>query len=282
VRLPGAQLTAIEVNGGPYLDDWRKMANAGGFAEKAFLYACDEPGSNRRHWKGCKQAARQTKRWPGLEALATGTIRAADRFKASGALDILVPIVNWIDDREGAYAGDQRPTYDEFLAAGGKELWLYTACPSHGCAGDPGGDPYYEGWPSYVIDQPPSEHRSMGMIAFEYGATGELYFDTTSELKRAWKSQFAFGGNGDGTLFYPGTPKRVGGSSHIPIESIRLKRIRDGHEDYEYLNILAARGQGAEAMAIARGLFPTPYETNVSPADFFFARLGLIRLIEAG
>ena len=37
-----------------------------------------------------------------------------------------------------------------------------------------------------------------------------------------WKSVYAFGGNGDGTLFYPGTPERIGGRTHIPVESLRI------------------------------------------------------------
>ncbi len=46
------------------------------------------------------------------------------------------------------------------------------------------------------------------------------------------------GGNGDGTLFYPGMPARIGGKSDIPVESIRLKLIREGLEDYEYFLLL--------------------------------------------
>ena len=34
-----------------------------------------------------------------------------------------------------------------------------------------------------------------------------------------------------------------------------MKRIRDGREDYEYLHILAKRGQGDEAMAVVEKLF---------------------------
>jgi len=42
-------------------------------------------------------------------------------------------------------------------------------------------------------------------------------------LTTAWTDQYRFGGNGDGTLFYPGTPDRVGGTDPIPIESMRMK-----------------------------------------------------------
>ena len=35
------------------------------------------------------------------------------------------------------------------------------------------------------------------------------------------------------------------------IESLRLKRIRDGREDHEYLHELESRGRGARARAVA-------------------------------
>jgi hypothetical protein len=53
---------------------------------------------------------------------------------------------------------------------------------------------------------------------------------------------YLHGGNGDGSLFYPGRTDRIGGNQDIPIESIRLKLIRDGLEDYEYLSLLASHG----------------------------------------
>ena len=122
----------------------------------------------------------------------------------------------------------------------------------------------------------------MGFVSYEYGATGELYFAVDYDLKTAWTDQYDFGGNGDGTLFYPGTPARIGGKHDIPIDSIRLKRIRDGREDYEYLHILDRRGERAQAMKVARGLFPTPYRTDVSAAAFDGARSRLASLIAAG
>ncbi|MCA9861627.1 MAG: DUF4091 domain-containing protein, partial [Thermomicrobiales bacterium] len=79
-----------------------------------------------------------------------------------------------------------------------------------------------------------------------------LYFSTTHRLQTAWDDQCDFSGNGDGTLFYPGSacppgtgPGCIGGSTDIPIESIRLKRLRDGREDYEYLRLAAAHADTA-------------------------------------
>lgn len=284
VRLPGAQLTSVDIDSGrAFVDDWKREASAGGFRDRAFLYACDEPSENEELWRTCKRRARNGHPgWPALDVLITATIDSATRFGAAKLIDILVPLVNDMHDKPGSpRAGDQRSLYDDFLALPGKRLWIYNACPSHGCSGDRGGDdPYWAGWPSYVIDQPASEHRAMGVIAYEYGATGELYFDMTHDLATAWRDQRSFGGNGDGTLFYPGRPERIGGTHDIPVESIRLKRIRDGREDYEYLRLLEAAGGGEEAMAIARALFPTMYETDVSPAAFRAARDELAAAID--
>jgi hypothetical protein len=57
-----------------------------------------------------------------------------------------------------------------------------------------------------------------------------------------WLDQFAFGTNGDGTLLYPGRPDIPGIDRHRGIASLRMKILRDGLEDYEYLQIFRQRG----------------------------------------
>src|SRR6266540_1164375 len=286
VRLPGARLTSIQVDRDPsQLAQWKLEATRGGFVARSFLYACDEPNEDAGAWRSCTQNATDAvSRWPGLHVLVTATIRNADRFGATSLTDRLVPIVNEIDDKPGAssYSGNQRPSYRSYLRADpGNRLWMYTSCESHGCSGDPGSDPYWAGWPSYAIDQPGSEARAVGWLSFEYRTTGELYYDVDYDLASAWTDQFDFGGNGDGTLFYPGTPERIGGTHDIPIESIRLKRIRDGREDYEYLRYLARHGMRGRAMEVARALFPTMYRTDVTERDLDAARAELADLVES-
>lgn len=284
VRLDGARLTSIQVDGGPYLDDWRHEALRGGFASRAFLYACDEPNRSAQLWQECKERARDAReRWHGLDVLITATLRDARDFGAAGLIDLLVPIVNAMHDKPGSGAdeGNQRPDYDGFLERPANELWLYNACPSHSCTGDPGTDPYWAGWPSYVIDQPAFEHRAMGFASYRYRTSGELYFATDHDLQTAWIDQFSFGGNGDGTLFYPGTPEMIGGQHDIPVESIRLKRMRDGREDFEYLSILARRGEYAQARRIARELLPTMFSADVPETEVAAARRELAHRIEA-
>jgi MYXO-CTERM domain-containing protein len=103
--------------------------------------------------------------------------------------------------------------------------------------------------------------------AWRQKAAGELYYDTTYAYTKgdAWTSQYYFGGNGDGTLFYPGTPAKIGGTSHIPLASLRVKLIREGMEDYEYLKALSDAGDPAMADAEAAALSPKAYQ-NVSDA----------------
>ena len=90
---------------------------------------------------------------------------------------------------------------------------------------------------------------------------------------------FEFSGNGDGTLFYPGTPSKIGGSSQVPAESIRLKMIREGIEDYEYLTLLAKAGDKALADQAARSVLPTAYQASNEPTELLAAREQVARRI---
>src|SRR5205807_10116329 len=106
----------------------------------------------------------------------------------------------------------------------------------------------------------------------EYRITVELYSAVDITLTHAWRNQYAFGNNGDGNLFYPGNPSDIGGQDPIPVESIRLKLIRDGLQDYEYLRFLAAHGRARQARGIAHNLFPAMYRPARSDAKVQAAR----------
>jgi hypothetical protein len=89
-----------------------------------------------------------------------------------------------------------------------------------------------------------------------------------------WRNQFYFNANGDGTLYYPGTPGRIGGQHDIPVASLRLRFLRQGLQDYEYLRMLEKLGAGEEARAIARDLCP---EADVWVQDRDHAKLHAAR-----
>jgi hypothetical protein len=165
-----------------------------------------------------------------------------------------------------------RSAYDESLRSG-KRLWWYQSCASHGC--NIVGGEYFAGWPSYVIDINPVANRIMEWMTWKYGVQGELYYSMNEAYKdhgKPWDSVYLFGGNGDGTLFYPGRPDRIGGKTHIPIESIRLKLIREGFEDYEYLHMLDHAGATALATEAANALAHATYDFDHDPNKLYEVR----------
>jgi hypothetical protein len=284
-RLEGAQLTAVKYVGSRTSVDehrkWADHAKKNGWFDRLFDYTCDEPPLTCA-WSDIKPRAKVAKDAdPAFRTLVTTQIWDAEEHGVAGDIDIMVPVINWMNDKPGsAVAGDQRHRYDGFLKAGdGKELWLYQSCMSHGCGGTVNigspseSDRYFAGWPTYMIDAAASRNRAMEWFSFLEDASGELYWETGFAFRRdPWTSQWDFSGNGDGTLLYPGTPARIGGKTHIPVASIRLKMIREGMEDYEYLKALAAAGDADLARQIARDLFPNAWTTDVDPAKIEAAR----------
>ncbi len=279
LSLGGARLTAVELMGSAAT--WSPFFEDNGWSDRLFQYTCDEPPLTCA-WSDIPiRAAVARAAVPPIRTLVTTTVQEATARGVLDAIDILVPVINYLDDKDGAqFPGEQRSRYDEFLAGSPKrELWTYQSCMSHGCGGTvdfgnpSASDVYFTGWPSYTIDASAVRNRAMEWLSFRYGLTGELYYETVQGYgENPWVQQAAFGGNGDGTFFYPGQPSRIGGTKHIPVASIRLKMIREGMEDYEYLAKLASLGFGNEAQAIATGLFPRAFETEVAPEALMSAR----------
>ncbi len=162
------------------------------------------------------------------------------------AFGILCPVIN---DMDGLDNVDHEPQFARWARRYHGLVWWYQSCMSHGCWVVGGRDTL--GWPSYMIDQPAIDNRIMPWLTWTYHVQGELYYDTDLAFSRGrknpWTDQYHFGGNGDGTLFYPGTPAEIGGRRDIPIQSIRLMMIRAGYQDYEYLH-LASRLYGRPAV----------------------------------
>ncbi len=98
----------------------------------------------------------------------------------------------------------------------------------------------------------PIEQRVAMWQAMDNDVTGLLYFTATEWTPQMWRSidKVNAGGQivyGDGILIYPGYRYGV----HGPISSMRLESVRDGIEDYMYLDMakeLVAQGLMAENM----------------------------------
>ncbi|WNG38588.1 DUF4091 domain-containing protein [Archangium violaceum] len=242
-----------------------------GWRARLFFYAKDEPKPEDVPLVRA-QAQRVRAANKDVPVLVTTPLDEALR----GSADILAPTLNCFFPRPGpqtcrnvlplkALRGKLEPHV---------KVWWYQSCNSHGCTGGPAEDPsvekVYSGWASYMVDHPAPLNRAMGPLAFLSGVDGELYFDTVFayNTKDPWKDLFEFGGNGDGTFFYPGTPSRPGFTRHQPVVSLRLKHLRDGLEDYEYLQLLESLGEQTFAREAARRLTRSGYEVETDPRQW--------------
>jgi MYXO-CTERM domain-containing protein len=137
------------------------------------------------------------------------------------------------------------------------------------------------GFPTMFIDESALSNRLMQWFDFEFQVGAELYYDTTYAMSNqdAWQSQYEFGNNGDGSIWYPGKPSVIGGTKDIPIESFRMKMLRAGMQDYEYLALLTKLGEGSFANQ-QLGTVTQGTSYNPDPSVLDAARLAMADEIE--
>lgn len=280
-RLPGAKLTSIEVwQTNPKAADyttWASHFRDKGWFDVLFDYTCDEPPLTCA-WSDIKPQQDAVHAGdPAMQSLVTTTVAHLKDHGLYESTDIIVPVVNFVEGKSGDYAGDQSSAYRQ-AAADGKTVWIYSSCMSHGCGGSVGGeyeDPALKGWPSVAIDHTALQNRALPWVAYRFGFSGELYWDSAYAFvtkSDPWVDQWDFTGNGDGTLLYPGKPSKIGGTTDIPVESVRMKQIRDGIEDYEYLKQLE-KYDAAAARRFAEQLFPHAWSAgDIAPEELLAAR----------
>ncbi len=121
------------------------------------------------------------------------------------------------------------PASYDVITAGGDELWVYTCTTAQALD-----------YPNMFIDSTAAYQRALPWLMYGRGATGFLYWSSVYRYVGGdpWQNQYAFFTNGDGTVLYPGHPGIPGLDDHLPIASLRLKLLREGFEDYEYLVML--------------------------------------------
>ncbi|MBS2026526.1 MAG: DUF4091 domain-containing protein [Deltaproteobacteria bacterium] len=279
-RLTGAQMTSAQYMAPQDPSGYaafNQHFQAKGWGGKVFDYSADEPPYGSSFSDAASREALVKSGDPSFRTLVTTTIDQADANGLTPNLNIIVPPINYMDGTDQPYVGDQRASYANFLSTPGHELWLYQSCMSHGCAyGTNGSGNTAPMWPSYVVDAPASQGRAMEWLTFLEQASGELYYQTAQALTSAWTDQYQYGGNGDGTLFYPGTTNVIGGSTDVPVASIRMKLIRLGEQDYEWLKMVSDAGDPGFAQQVARTLLPTAHDVPADGSGFENARLQLI------
>ena len=243
-----------------------------------YNFVCDEPPIKCAFSEINGRIAEAKAGDSGIPSLVTTSITRGHENGVKD-IDIYTPIVNWMEDRPGSwgpYEGSQRGNY-------GETVWWYQSCMTHGCSRptDDWGRGYFTGWPTMQVDADGSRYRAQEWLSYSYGLSGMFYFETTYAYGKGdpWVNQDEFGGWGDGNLFYPGTPAKIGGQTEVPVESLRMKGIRDGEQDYELLVLARAAGHGPEARDIAHSVFPSAYQGNATPQAIEDARQKLAALI---
>ena len=108
--------------------------------------------------------------------------------------------------------------------------------------------------PKWQIDFAPINFRIQpGFISQSLSFSGLLYWRIDNWTADPWNDVGTYSNgkytySGDGMLVYPG--EQVGINGVVP--SMRLKWLREGVEDYEYVALLKQRGQGDWALGLAR------------------------------
>ena len=107
--------------------------------------------------------------------------------------------------------------------------------------------------PKWEIDWDPINFRLQpGFLSESMSLTGILYWRIDDWDSDPWNTALGFDYPGDGVMVYPGA--NIGSTGVAP--SIRLKRLRDGVDDYDYVELLKGLGQGDWAIAQSKSIAP--------------------------
>jgi len=160
----------------------------------------------------------------------------------------------------------------------GETIWTYTAL----CQRDP--------TPWWHIDYPLLNYRVPMWISWRYRIRGLLYWGGMSywnQVEDPWTDPKTLDRrgdqgkgplyNGEGTIAYPG---RAVGYDGIA-SSLRMKALRDGIEDYEYLAILERAGLADEAQKVIMSVAGSWYHWETDPAVYEKVRSRLAEMIVA-
>ncbi len=218
-----------------------------GWFDRSFLYIVDEPNDAEAYDLVRYYGELVDRSGTGFPLMVTESPQPQDPSWGSlvGAVDI------W------CAGGDAWPGPMHERQAAGEHAWTYN-----------GGEPYAG---SQIIDTSGSGPRTWAWIARRYGVEcwllwdacyfKDIYNDYTEN--DVWTDPLTYDqrrsgttwpdwGNGDGTLFYPGTPRGIAG----PVGSLRLKSWRRGAQDYEYMWLLDRRGRGGFVDGLAGEVIP--------------------------
>lgn len=272
-----------------YLGDWGQYFAAHNWADRLYAYIVDEPNDvseyqQVRDW-GTLIHETNDQYGTSIKFLITEQPESQDPAWGNfyGIVDIWVPCCDFVwqdmDYSGGTRAISQRLTL-------GEEVWWYTALVQ------PSGQWMAEyGWPTvliedyapiWLLDYPPMNFRVPSWLNQHYGFTGLLYWQTVywDVSSDVWQDPATYrvakpsGGfdcfNGEGSLLYPGYVFNVGFDG--PVASMRLKWLREGIEDYDYVQMLSALGQRDYALSQVHSVVRNMGDWDMDPELLYAAR----------
>jgi hypothetical protein len=257
----GDPLGADRERNARYLRSMYTYLRAHHWDKMAYIYVADEP-SSREAYNEVRARSRFVREVvPGLKVLCTKVPQV--RNPGWGSL------VRWVDIWAPLWPTFEEAAVKQRLSAG-EEMWSYTAL----CQGR-------EETPFWELDFPVLNYRIPMWINWRFGITGLLYWSTTNwaSTRDVWTDPLTYQGqyNMEGSLLYPGVDAGVQGF----IASIRLKEIREGLEDYEYLRILAQRRSRAVAEGVVKKIARTWHDWDTDTKHLLEARAEIARSILA-
>jgi Domain of unknown function (DUF4091) len=297
--IPGAQYTQmnLQCGGGCFPNsnnaaiwaNWVANFKSSGWLPKLVYGIGDEPIGSAWSSIITNAAAARNFSSPMVPLQVTTDYQAASAAGALNAIDQMVVNVVCMEPFTAPYGGcstttvgSQRSVYTTWLSGNccsgsgpSRTLWGYESCSGSGtCGNGTTGDSNYS-YPNYDVDGLPVANRALEWMTYRNQETGELYYlldncltyTCGSGTSDPWTSVYAYGGWGDGTLVYPGTTAHLGSGVTTPIwlPSIRLKMIRDGMQDYEYMNVLTQNGLGTFVTSAIATWVANGYTFNVNP-----------------
>jgi glycosyl hydrolase family 123 len=243
-----------------YLSEMATYLESNGWFGRTFVELYDEPDSAQAYATIRAVADVVHSVRPDYKVLVTEQPLTQDARWGTlvGAVDIWAPLTSFFDEPSASAAQSR-----------GEEVWSYTEGSAQ---------------PAWLIDFPLLNGRISAWVSWRYGLTGLLYWtpwywEETNPWDDAGNYTVPWGTyNGNGCLVYPGTDV---GYAYGPIPSLRLKALRDGMEDYEYLKLLSDRGQSGAADGEALSIGTSFSAWNPDPTALEAARERIATQIEA-
>jgi hypothetical protein len=157
---------------------------------------------------------------------------------------------------------DNQQNYINQVVQRGEEVWSYNALVQDGYS------------PKWTIDFAPINFRIQpGFISQSLNLSGLEYWVFDYWTKNPWNDLTKRGARfpGDGQFVYPG--EHVGIKGVAP--GMRLKWLREGIEDYEYIEILKSLGRRSFALNIAKQVGPDWRNWTRNTDELYLARKNL-------